>query len=86
MQCKKFIDDTIIWPEEKLSEESIWKYKIMFSTKYIVKDWKMGIDVPNNIMLNQGRKKISEKDFLFLIKIAEKKWKVGIDFEKNVVL
>ncbi len=86
MYFKKIIDDTIIWPEEKLSEESIWKYKIRFSTKYIVKDWKMGIYVPNNIVLNQGRKKISEKDFLFLIKIAEKKWKVEINFEKNLVL
>jgi hypothetical protein len=73
---RKFIDETIFWPEEILSDKIIWKYRIQYSVIHIESDWKNGIDVPKNIMLNQGRKKITEKDFLSLIKTAEKKWNI----------
>ena len=77
----KFIGDTIFWPEEKLSEEIIWKYRIKFSIIHIEQDWKNGIEVPKNIILNQGRKKIPKVDFLSLIKTAEEKWNIKIDFK-----
>lgn len=77
---RKFIDNTIFWPEEKLLEEIIWKYRIKYSITHIEKNWKNGIDVPKKIILNQGRKKISKEDFLDLIKSAEKKWETKIKF------
>ena len=46
---KKFIDETIFWPEEKLTEQVIWKYRIKFSISHIENDWKNGIDVSKNI-------------------------------------
>ncbi len=77
---KKFIDNTIFWPEEKLSEEIIWKYRIKYSIIHKQDDWSDGIDVPQNIILNQGRKKIEKKDFLLLMKMAENKWNMKIEF------
>ena len=74
----KFVDDTITWPEEKLSQESIWKYKINFSVIYLCKQWRNGIQLPKNIIVNQGRKKINKQMYMKLIKQSEFEWSVKI--------
>lgn len=41
---EKFIDEKLIWPDEKLFNISIYKYSIKFNVYYLIGDWQKGID------------------------------------------
>ena len=73
---KKFTNKTIFWPDEKLFNRIIWPYTLEFKTIHKISDWNKGIQIPKDIMLNQGRKKIDEKIFLELISDAKKTWNI----------
>ena len=63
----KFVSEDIIWPDEKVFEKSIWKYRIGFEKLCLLEDWKKGVRVPEHIMLNTGRKVISKETFSSLL-------------------
>jgi hypothetical protein len=75
---KKFTDDSILFPDEKLFGKVMWLYRIEFSKICTIEDWNNGIAVPSRIMLNVGRKVIEKKTFLQLVKKGEQKWKQEI--------
>jgi len=75
---KKVIDETIFWPDEKLFQRSIWKYRILFHVLHKIKNWNDGVKVSNHIMLNVGRKVVDRKTFSTLVKDADLKWKTSI--------
>lgn len=76
---KKFSSDEYVFPDEKLFEKIIWKYKIKFKIIHIEKEWENGIDVPKKIILNSGRKVVDKKMFSQLARTAEKKWNIQLD-------
>lgn len=69
---KKFQNTEIFWPDEIFLQRVLWPYKIEFEPIYIVDNFDDGIDPPLKVILNQGRKKISEDIFIKLIQEAEK--------------
>ena len=75
---RKFESDELLWPEEKLLEKPIWTYKIKIKILHIQDNWKNGITMPKEIILNQGRKKITKEMFLHLFNKAESEWKIKI--------
>jgi hypothetical protein len=76
---RKFIDDTIVFPDEKLFGKGIWKYRIEFDKIQVAEDWmKNGITVPSTIMLNTGRRVVDADVFKALVRRAERKWAVRI--------
>lgn len=76
----KFIDDTPIWPEEKIfGGRYIFRYR--FEIFHISDDWKNGIPSPKNVILNQSRILLDKKLFSNLVKSADKKWKTKIHDE-----
>jgi len=75
---KKFIDEEIIWSDEKFVKRPIWKYRIKFDILYIVKTWENGIVLPNNIFLQVSRRVVDRNFFLKLVKQADLKWKTKI--------
>lgn len=72
----------IYWPDEILFEKKLWPYEISINIIVKRKEWKEKIQIPSNIMVNQGRKKISKQIFLELVKIAEEKW--SLSFNKKL--
>lgn len=75
---RKFVDSRIVWPDERLFERSIWKYRIRIEPIFVSDDWKNGISVPSTIVLNTGRKVLPKQTFQELVKQADKKWKSKI--------
>ena len=65
---RKFINDALLWSDEKLFDRSIWKYRIQFRKLFLVNSMQEGVPVPHQIMLNTGRKVIDRRTFLSLIK------------------
>jgi predicted RNA-binding protein len=63
----KFISENLIWPDEKMFGKSIWPYKIEFEKRLVIDEWDQGIPVPRHILLNTGRKVVSEDTFLNII-------------------
>ena len=39
---EKFVDKSIIWPDEKLNEGVIWKYRIRYSIIHKIDNWRNG--------------------------------------------
>ena len=70
---KKYVEESIIWPEEKFANRSLWKHKFKLKILKTV-SYDKGIPKPNNLMLNVGRKVLEEDQFLLLLKEADKKW------------
>ena len=70
----KFVDDSIIFPDERIFGKAMWLYKLGFIKLHAIENWDIGITVPSNIMLNVGRKVIDERIFLQLVVKAEQKW------------
>ena len=64
----KFISEDITWPDEKVLGKSIWKYRIRFEKLCSLENWEKGISVPNQIMLNTGRKVVDKRLFLKFVK------------------
>jgi len=75
---KKFLDESLYWPDEKLSENVIWKYRMKYSIIHVIDNWKKGIPPPKKLILNQGRKIIKKEEFLSLLKEADSKWETNI--------
>jgi hypothetical protein len=75
---EKFVDDNIVWPDEKLFNISIWKYRIKFKVYYLIGDWQKGIGIPTHIMLNTGRKVINKQTFSRLLRKADIAWNTKI--------
>ncbi|MDE2590516.1 MAG: hypothetical protein KGL95_12735 [Patescibacteria group bacterium] len=71
---RKFIDETQFWPDEKLYGKTIWKYRFEFEILHLLDDWKKGISVPSELILNQGRKVIDQSIFYALMQEADSKW------------
>lgn len=65
---EKFVNENKIWDDEKIFGKSIWKYKIKFEEIRLLKDWNRGVAVPNDIMLNTGRKLVDGPTFSKLVK------------------
>jgi len=74
---KKFVSETLFWPDEMIFKRCLWPYRIQFTILHVINKWHDGIKV-NRIILNQGRKKISENEFESFLMEAEKLWKVKI--------
>ncbi len=81
---KKYIDDLIVWPEEKFANRSLWKYKFKLKILKTV-SYDNGISKPNDLMLNVGRKVLGKNQFLSLLQEADKKWKSNLTeiFQKS---
>lgn len=76
----KYMNDSeLIWKDELFFKRNVWPYKINFEIYHTVEDWESGIDPPQGIMLNTGRKVITEKIFKSLINDGNNKWKIKID-------
>lgn len=75
---RKFVEEKIFWPEEKLSDTVLWKYRLNFSIIYLIKDWSNGIPIDKKIVLIQGRKLITKKQFSNLVKNADSEWKTSL--------
>jgi hypothetical protein len=73
----KYIEETIVWLDEKFFNKSLWKYRMRLEIMYVVNNWNDGIDIPL-MNLNTGRKVVSEDIFMALVKKADKKWKSNI--------
>lgn len=76
--AKKFIDESLAWPDEKLFKKAIWKHRLKFNVIFVVDDWDKGISVPSEIMLNTGRKVVPKEIFFTLAEKAEAKWACDI--------
>jgi hypothetical protein len=76
---EKFIDEKIIFPDEKLFKRSMWKYRIKIELLYILKSFDEGIKIPSTIILNTARRAIPKKTFSLLIKEADSKWNTKIN-------
>ena len=63
----KFVSEDLIWPDEITFRKPIWKFRIKFRRLHLLDDWEMGIPVPQNIMLNTGRKVIDKHMFFSII-------------------
>lgn len=73
----KYIEDTIIWSDEKLFNRSLWNYRFELEIIYLIDDWNKGIRL-TSIHLNVGRKVVSEYFFKTLVKKADQKWSSNI--------
>lgn len=78
---RKFIEETIFWPDEKIFKRPIWKYRLEYSLYHISENWNEGIPVSSEIMLNQGRKVVNKDTFSSLVKAMDKKMKTKIHKE-----
>jgi hypothetical protein len=74
----KFVDEKLIWPDEKLFKRSIWKCKVTFEKLAVCNEWANGIEAPSNMILIQGRKTIDKDLFLSLVKAGDSKWNTEI--------
>lgn len=75
---EKFMDEEIVWSDERMMRRSIWKYKLKLNIIYVLEEWGEGIPVPSHILLNTGRKVLDRMTFIHLIKTAEKQWRTSI--------
>ncbi len=74
----KYIDSSILWPDEKIFGKALWIYRLRLDICFIIKSWTEGIVIPSSIMLNTGRKIITEGLFKNLLLETEKKYNVNI--------
>ena len=75
---ERYIDESLIWPDEKLFKRSLWKYKIKFEKIFVIDEWDNGIKVSAKVMLNGGVKHIKKELFEEWTEEAKKKWNVKI--------
>lgn len=75
---EKFIDNEILWSDEKLFKRVIWKYRINFKIIHLINDWNEGIVVPTNFMRRSSRTVVDNDLFFDFVKKADEKWKTNI--------
>ena len=81
---KKYVEDDLFWPDEILFNRSLLKYRIKFDVLYRLDDYTDGIKPPISLVLNVGRKVISEEVFMNMVRMADAKWNSNI--EKIIVM
>lgn len=59
----KFVDENIVWVDEKLFGRAIWKHKFQFEKISVINDWSQGIPIQEKIVLNVGLKLIDKIPF-----------------------
>lgn len=74
----KFVDDTIIWSDEKFFKRPIWKYRIKFQIIHFIDEWYNGIALPKDLLLGVSRRVVGHEFFINLIKEADSKWKTKL--------
>lgn len=75
---RKFIDEEILWSDEKFFKRAIWKYRINFKPIYVINDWNEGIMVPKNLILRSSRIVVESDLFFDFVKKTDEKWKTNI--------
>lgn len=76
---KKYTDSSeLVWSDEVFFKRSIWPYKIKFEVLHVIENWEAGIPPPEGIMLNVGRKLVSQEQFSALVKDADFKWRTRL--------
>jgi rhamnogalacturonyl hydrolase YesR len=70
----KFIDEALIWNDEKRFKRSLWKYKINLEIIHLCQIWDDGISLGPEFFLNTPRKVINKQLFLELVNRADQKW------------
>lgn len=76
---KKYVEEDLFWPDEILFNRSLLKYRIKFDIVYRLDDYTNGIKLPLALVLNVGRKVISEEKFLELVRISDTAWNSNIE-------
>lgn len=71
---KKFINENLIWNDEKLFGRSLWKYKFEIEPFFVCANWQKGIRLPP-LTLGVSRKLVDKQMFYNLVKEADKTWK-----------
>jgi len=71
---KKFLDEKLIWKEEKRTNKSIWKYKLKIKNLYVCKNWYKGIRISEPLFLASSRTVIPKDMFLNYLKKADHNW------------
>jgi hypothetical protein len=71
----KFINEKLVWKDEKSFGFAIWKHKFEFDKIFVINDWNQGVPIRKQIMLNVGRKVVDKEFFLSLVKQADLRWK-----------
>lgn len=71
---EKFVDDRILWKDEKLYARSLWSNKISFEIIFVCRKLNNGIQLPERLFLQTSRKIVSNKFFTDLIINADLKW------------
>ncbi|MGI0013110.1 MAG: hypothetical protein ACREBU_06675 [Nitrososphaera sp.] len=74
MITSNFIDDKKIRNDEILFKRPIWKSRVTFKILHLLKKWQDGIDVPGNLILNTGRKRVKDETFALVLQKADKNW------------
>lgn len=75
---EKFIDDKLVFPDEKIFKRALWNRRIHFKTLHVSDDWSNGLSVPSEIILNVGRKVISRPTFVNFLKSGDSKWNTNL--------
>jgi hypothetical protein len=75
---RKFIDRSIIFPDEVFLGRPIWIYRYEYQKLLTTDEWDKGITPPPGLMLNVGRKLIDYSTFQILFTDAQQRWKKKI--------
>lgn len=73
---KKYIGNDLLFRDEINFGRLLWKYRFNFQIEFLVQKWENGILPPTNIILNVGRKPISDEIFQNIKKLMLKKEKI----------
>ena len=74
----KFVDQKLVWNDEKFLNRAIWIYKVSFDIFYVCDKWKNGIFLPKKMFLQTSRRVIDKNFFIELVKLADSKWEMNI--------
>lgn len=81
----KFVDTSLIFPDELFFKKPIWTYRIHVEPIAIQKEWKNGISVPSNIILNVARKVIHRNQFFSFVDEADSNWNLNIHKKIEII-
>ena len=75
---EKFVDDRVLWNDEKIFKRVLWPYRIRFKILFLQEDWEKGEQVPSGIILRSPRVRIDEQLFYKILQQTEKKSNIQI--------
>ncbi len=77
---KKYVDESLVWKDEKDFNRSLWKYRLGFEPIFIQKNWEKGFKLPSDKKwFLQVTRVVTTKDlFLRLVELADTQWKTKI--------